>query len=462
MKVEIILLAAGQGKRMKRQLPKILLPLGGQPMLFHILSQLNRLKAHKMHIVVGYKEEWLRAQPLASAELVRQKERLGTAHAVAQAIKRVAQDNLVLIIYGDVPLVREWTLKKLIRTAQKNQAVWCIARLENPYGYGRIVRDENGRPCRIVEEKDCTIQQRSIKEANMGVLAASADFLRKGLRRILAQPPDNAQGEYLLTDLMEFAYQGGYAIDTLMTADETEFWGANDMLQLAKLERVLQNRRVAVLAQQGVYFADPSRVDILGSLRAGRNLSIGPNVIFKGQVQLGDGVRIGSHCVIKDCRIAAGTEVRDFCHIEDSRIGKNCVLGPYARVRPQSRIEDEVRIGNFVETKNVQLKAGVKVSHLTYLGDSEIGKQVNVGAGVITCNYDGVRKNHTVIKDGAFIGSNSALVAPVVIGKNAVVGAGSVINKNVQDRSLAVTRADQKEIKNYRSSAAARQKKGKS
>ena len=449
MQLEIILLAAGKGKRMQSSLPKVLLPLGGQSMLHHCLTTLQKLKPALIHLVVGHKEEQVRqsVQAMKKVNLIRQKEQLGTGHAVAQALKKIPQDSLTMVIYADVPLVRAQTLKKLLGKARSGKAVWCIADLMDPYGYGRILRDERGNACRIVEERNCTSRQRVIKEANMGALAAPAGVLQKWLKRILAQPPDDAQKEYLLTDVMQLAYQEAYPIDTLKTDDESEFWGANDMLQLAKLERVLQARRVAELARKGVYLADPARVDILGSVQAAQNVKLGPNILFIGRVRLGEGVQIDSHCVINDCSIAAGTRVRDFCHLEASRIGKNCTLGPYARVRPQSQFEDEVGIGNFVETKKAHIGRGTKVHHLTYLGDTQIGTGVNIGAGTITCNYDGMRKHLTVIKDRAFIGSNTALVAPVTIGRDAVVGAGSVINRNVSDNSLAVERSSQREIK---------------
>ena len=426
-KIEVILLAAGQGKRMKNHIPKVLLPLGGKPMLLHILDALKPLKPYKVHLVIGHGEEQVRSQNISGVEFVLQKQQLGTGHAVAAALKKLKKDSLVLVLYGDVPLIKKDTLRKLVRMTQRSDAVWCIANLDDPTGYGRILRDEEARACAIVEEKDCTKEQQAIKEANMGVMIATASFLSIGLKNLLASPLRNKQGEYLLTDLMKFGYERGQSIKTLMVEDKTEFLGANDMLQLAHLERILQYRRASMLAQQGVYFVDMHRVDVLGDLRVGKGVSIGPNVIFKGRVRLGDGVRIASHCVIEDCSIGTGTEIYDFCHLVSSRIGHNCGLGPYARIRPSSHIEDRVRIGNFVETKAVHLKADTKVSHLTYLGDSSIGEKVNIGAGTITCNYDGIKKNRTIIQDGVFIGSNTALIAPITIGKGAIVGAGSVI-----------------------------------
>lgn len=451
MKTEIILLAAGKGKRMKTSLPKVLLPLGGSPMVFHSLTTLVGVKPDRIHLVVGHGEAQL-SQAMAewkAVNLVRQPEQLGTGHAAALALKQVDKHSLALIMFADTPLVSKQTLRRLIARAQLGRAVWSVAELENPYGYGRILRDEKGCPCRIVEEKDCTPAERSIKEANMGILAASAGVLAKWLEEILAHPPTNTQREYILTDLMEYAYRDSYPIELVRSNDADEFLGANDMIQLAQLERILQKRRVEELAGQGVCFLDPLRVDIWGQVKAGRDVTIGPNVIFKGKVTLGQGVSISSHCVIEDCTIAAGTQVRDFCHLEGSRIGKNCTLGPFSRVRPQCLIEDEAHLGNFVETKKTHMGKGSKASHLTYLGNSKIGQQVNIGAGTITCNYDGVKKHLTVIKDDAFIGSNTALVAPVTIGKGATIGAGSVINKDVSDYSLAVERNKQQEIRRF-------------
>ena len=459
MKTEVILLAAGKGKRMRASLPKVLLPLGGSPMLFHSLTTLASLKPHKIHLVVGHGEaqlkEALGGWALAGWEqlnLVRQTEQLGTGHAAALALRKVAKDSLALIMFADVPLVRKQTLRRLMTRARSSKAVWSVAELEAPYGYGRIRRDEQGRPCRIVEEKDCTPKERSIKEANMGILAAPARVLLKWLEEILACPPANAQQEYLLTDLMEHAYKDSYPIELVKTNDTSEFLGANDMVQLAQLERIVQRRRREYLMNQGVCFLDPQRVDILGQVRAGQDVIIGPNVIFKGEVVLAKAVSIASHCVIDSCSIGEGTQVRDFCHLEGSRIGKNCVLGPYSRVRPQCFFEDEVHLGNFVEAKKAHIGKGSKASHLTYLGDSKIGKQVNLGAGTITCNYDGTKKHLTVIKEGAFIGSNTSLVAPVTIGKGATIGAGSVISKDVSAYSLAVSRSKQQEIKDFASS----------
>jgi len=423
-------------------------------MISHSLTTLSSLKPHRIHLVVGHGEAQLREAVAGwkKINLVRQTEQLGTGHAAMLALRKVAKGSLVLIMFADVPLVSKQTLKKLMTRARLSKAVWSVAQLEDPYGYGRVLRDENGRPCRIVEEKDCTPTERSIKEANMGILAAPARVLLKWLEEILACPPANVQREYLLTDLMEHAYKDSYPIELVKTNDSGEFLGANDMIQLAQLERIVQRRRIEKLMSRGVCFLDPQRVDILGQVRAAQDVIIGPNVIFKGEVVLGKAVNISSHCVIDNCSIAEGTQVRDFCHLEGSRIGKNCVLGPYSRVRPQCFFEDEVHLGNFVETKKAYIGRGSKASHLTYVGDSKIGKQVNLGAGTITCNYDGMKKHLTVIKEGVFVGSNTSLVAPVTIGKGATIGAGSVISKDVSAYSLAVERNKQQEIKNFPSS----------
>ena len=474
MKNEFIILAAGKGKRMATDVPKVLLPLGGEPMLFHIIKQVATIKHSNINLVIGNGSPQVKDALNESLHIpvrkITQQHQLGTGHAVAQAIRAVSNDCIVVVLYGDVPLLQKSTIVRMINAAQGlssdsssskrgkqratkansgNCAVWLTALMENPTGYGRIIRNPVGNPIAIMEEKDCNSTQRKIKEVNTGIMAAPAASMKKWLRKLMAQKPANKQQEYLLTDLMLMAHNEEHPIKTLTTKDTSEFLGANDMLQLAHLERVLQLRRVGELAKRGVYFRDPKRADICGDIKVGRNVRIGVNVILSGDIKIGNDVTIGNHCNITSSIIKDGSEVKDFCHIQDSRIGKQCTLGPYARLRPQSILEDEAMLGNFIEVKNSKMGKGSKANHLSYIGDSQIGKGVNMGAGTITCNYDGKNKHQTTIKDGAFIGSNTALVAPVTVGKNAIVGAGSVITENIPAASLAITRSPQKNIKGY-------------
>lgn len=480
MKIEFIVLAAGKGKRTKSELPKVILPLGGEPMLFSILHTLANFNNAKINLVVGKGAKQVKASVNALAgpgsklysklgkkiKYVEQKEQRGTGHAVAQAFKRISNDNnaIAVVLYGDVPLLQQDTIKRIIAATQGGEigpttakatrnieasAVWLVANLANPTGYGRIVRNALGNPRAIVEEKDCDSAQREIREINTGILAAPVPAMKKWLKTLLANPPQNNQGEYLLTDLMELACRDDHNVKVLQAKDMQEIQGANDMWQLAQLERTLQQRRVKALALQGVYFQDPARIDILGEVKVASGVRIGANVVFKGKVKLGADVVIGNNCILEDTSIAAATSVHDFCHIKDSKIGARCSVGPYVRLRPGSLLAEDAHIGNFVEIKKSKIGKGTKASHLSYIGDSIIGKNSNIGAGLITCNYDGKNKHQTVIGNDAFIGSNSSLVAPVKIGNNAIVGAGSVITKNVAKESLAVTRAPQRTLENY-------------
>lgn len=488
MNIEFIVLAAGKGKRTKTDLPKVLLPLGGEPMLFCILRTLANFKNARINLVVGKGAKEVKASVATIAgpgtklhtklgnniRYVEQKEQLGTGHAVAQAFKGLSGDGVAVVLYGDVPLLRQDTINRIITTTQggepskpngknnagKNNAgknsdgsaVWLVAHLANPTGYGRIVRSALGNPKAIIEEKDCDFAQKEIREINTGIVAASVPVMKKWLKQLLAKPPQNKQGEYLLTDLMGMACQDDYEVKVLQAKDLQEVQGANDMWQLSQLERILQQRRVKELALQGVHFQDPTRVDILGEVTVGKvgsGVSIGANVVFKGKVNIGADVVIGNNCIIEGTTIATATTIHDFCHIKDSKIGRRCSVGPYARLRVGSVLDEAAHIGNFVETKKSRIGAGAKASHLSYVGDSVIGKNTNIGAGVITCNYDGKNKHKTIIGDDTFIGSNSALVAPVKIGNNAVVGAGSVITKGVTNNSLAITRAPQRSLANY-------------
>jgi bifunctional UDP-N-acetylglucosamine pyrophosphorylase/glucosamine-1-phosphate N-acetyltransferase len=438
--LHVVVLAAGEGKRMKSALPKVLQPLAGVPMLAHVLEAARALAPARIHVVHGHGGDAVQsAFPAADLGWVLQAERLGTGHAVLQALPAVPADARVLVLYGDVPLLTPATLQRLLAAAAERPAM-LAERLADPTGYGRVLLDGEGHVAAIVEEKDASEAERRIALANTGVLAASAADLARWLGAV---GNDNAQREYYLTDVFALAAREGRAA-AVVECEPGEADGANDPLQLAALERRLQGRRVRALALgSGVRFADPARVDIRGRVLAGRDVEIDVNVVFEGTVTLGDGVRIGPFCRIRDATLAAGTVVHAHCDLEGAETTGAAVIGPYARLRPGTVLAEGVHIGNFVEAKKARLGPGSKANHLSYLGDAEIGSGVNVGAGTITCNYDGAAKHLTRIEDGAFIGSNTALVAPVTVGRDATIGAGSVIGKDAPPGELTVARARQ-------------------
>jgi bifunctional UDP-N-acetylglucosamine pyrophosphorylase/glucosamine-1-phosphate N-acetyltransferase len=438
--LHVVVLAAGEGKRMKSALPKVLQKIAGVPMLAHVIATARALGPAGIHIVYGHGGDQVRAAFAADPDLhwAEQAQQLGTGHAVQQAMPGVPDDARVLVLYGDVPLIRSETLRRLL-DAPGALAV-LAAELDNPDGYGRIVRDAEGRVAAIVEHKDADRDQRAIRIVNTGVIAADAAPIRRWLANLSNA---NAQGEYYLTDVFAMAAHEYAGAEIVIAEDAQDTEGANDPWQLAQLERAFQSRRVRALCVAGARFADPNRVDVRGDVEVGRDVEIDIDVIFEGRVVLGDGVRIGPFCRLKDVELAAGTEIRAHCDLEGARCTGAAIVGPFARLRPGTVLGDGVHIGNFVETKNATLGLGSKANHLTYLGDAVIGARVNVGAGTITCNYDGVNKSTTTIADGAFIGSNSALVAPVTIGEGATIGAGSVINKDAAAGKLTVARAKQ-------------------
>jgi bifunctional UDP-N-acetylglucosamine pyrophosphorylase/glucosamine-1-phosphate N-acetyltransferase len=438
--LHVVILAAGEGKRMRSSLPKVLHRIAGRPMLAHVIAAARALAPEGIHIVYGHGGEQVRAafadQPdLEWAEQARQ---LGTAHAVQQATPTIPDGANVLVLYGDVPLITPATLRRLL-DAPGRLAV-LAAELPDPTGYGRILRDAEGRVSAIVEHKDATSDERQVRLVNTGVIAAEATALKRWLERV---SNDNAQGEYYLTDVFREAAAEFSAAEIVIATDPIETEGANDPWQLAQLERAYQLRMARALCGEGVRFSDPARVDFRGEVTVGHDVEIDVDVIFEGRVTLGDGVRIGPFCRLKNVALAAGTEVRAHCDLEGARTEGAVTVGPFARLRPGTVLADGVHIGNFVETKNAKLGVGSKANHLAYLGDAVIGAAVNIGAGTITCNYDGVNKSTTTIGDGAFIGSNSALVAPVAIGKDATIGAGSVIGKDAPDGKLTLARAKQ-------------------
>ena len=444
MNLNVIVLAAGQGKRMHSDLPKVLHPIAGRPLLGRVVDTARSLEAAKIVVVYGHGGEQVRRafegeKDLAWAE---QKEQLGTGHAVMQALPHVDKRAEVLVLYGDVPLIRADSLRRLVQAAKGGLGV-MTAVAEDATGYGRIVRDPAGRMLRIVEQKDATEAERAIREWNTGFLAASAERLSGWLSRVRNE---NAQKEYYLTDIIGLAVADGLVVQTTQPADVWEVEGVNSKRQLAELERVHQLETAGALLDKGVTLADPARFDVRGTLECGRDVSIDVNCVFEGAVRLGDRVRIGPNCVLKNVTIEAGTEIHPFSSLEEAIVGANCRIGPYARLRPGAALSDEVHIGNFVEVKNSRVGHGAKANHLAYIGDSDVGGKSNIGAGTITCNYDGANKHRTIIEDEVFVGSNSTLVAPVRIARGSYIGAGSTISKDTPPGQLTLSRSKQVSI----------------
>ena len=440
MPLDVIVLAAGQGKRMRSDLPKVLHPIAGRPLLAHVLDAARALSPRKIIVVHGHGGEQVRAA-FAGQDIVwvLQAEQLGTGHAVRQALPQLAGDGDTLILYGDVPLVRAASLQRLADAAREGLAV-MTAEPDDPAGYGRVLRNPAGRVERIVEEKDASAAERAVREINAGLMALGAGRLRDWLAKIGNR---NAQKEYYLTDLVSLAVHDGVPVVAVKVEQASEVAGVNSKRELATLERVLQRRQARRLMDEGVTLADPARLDVRGTLQCGRDVAIDVNCVFEGRVVLGDRVRVGPNCVLRDVSIAEDSEVHAFSHLDDSQIGARCRLGPYARLRPGTTLADEVHIGNFVEVKASRLGAGSKANHLSYVGDAELGARVNVGAGTITCNYDGVAKHRTVIEDDCFIGSDATLVAPVRIARGSYIGAGSTITRDTPAGQLTVGRARQ-------------------
>lgn len=447
MALEILILAAGQGKRMRSRLPKVLHPLGGRPLLAHVIETARALGPVKIFVVHGHGAEQVReAFRSQNIEWVLQAEQRGTAHAVMQAMSRVSADADVLLLYGDVPLVRVATLKRLLQAAGDGLAL-LTADLDDPAAYGRVVRDGAGHVKRVVETRDATPEERTIREINAGFYALGARRLAAWLKRIDNR---NAQKEYYLTDLVGLAVGEGTPVTAVKAEAPSEVAGVNSKSELAQLERHYQKLVAEKLLESGVTLADPARIDVRGELVCGADVSIDVNCVFLGRVELGDDVRVGANCILRNVKVAAGTEVLPFCHLEDSAIGERCRLGPYARLRPGTELAEDVHIGNFVEVKASRLGAGAKANHLTYLGDTDVGARVNVGAGTITCNYDGVAKHRTVIEDDCFIGSDATLVAPVRIARGSYIGAGSTINEDTPPGQLTIARARQVSIPSWK------------
>lgn len=447
MNIDVVVLAAGQGTRMKSNKPKVLHGIAGKPMLQHVIDASKALDNSKCHLIVGHGSEQVKSV-INEGNLiwVQQTEQLGTGHAVQQALPGLSDESTTLILYGDVPLIKTDTLQRLLEIAQRGVVALLTVNLDDPTGYGRIVRSADGNVTAIVEHKDARPEQHKINEINTGILALPTALLKRWLPQL---SNDNAQGEYYLTDIIGMASQDGVSIDTAQPEDAEEVQGVNNRLQLAELERYYQFQQAKYLMTEGATLADPNRVDVRGNINIGRDIEIDINVVFEGRVVLGDNVSIGPNCVIKDAEIAAGAVIHANSHIDGAVIESQCNIGPYARLRPGTKMAEGAKVGNFVETKKSYIGTGSKVNHLSYIGDAEIGKNVNVGAGTITCNYDGVNKFKTELGDGVFIGSNSSLVAPVNIQAGATVGAGSTITNDISTGQLAVGRGKQRNIDNW-------------
>ena len=447
MPLEIVILAAGQGKRMRSQLPKILHPLAGRPLLAHVLAAARALAPHRIIVVHGNGAEQVRAAfPDAQVEWVLQAEQLGTGHAVQQAMPHVTPEGEVLILYADVPLVRPATLKRLVDSARGGVAV-MTAELAEPSGYGRIVRQPSGNVARIVEHKDASDDELAIREINAGFMAMSARRLAGWLARLTNR---NSQKEYYLTDVVSLAVGEGVPVRAVKVDEAWEVAGVNSKRELAELERRYQRMQAERLLADAVTLADPARIDVRGELSCGTDVAIDVNCVFEGRVTLADGVRIGPNCVLRNVAVGPATEVLAFSHLEDSEVGARCRLGPYARLRPGNSLADEVHVGNFVEIKASRIGKGSKANHLSYIGDSDVGAGVNVGAGTITCNYDGATKSRTIIEDDCFIGSDATLVAPVRIARGSYIGAGSTISKDTPPDQLTVARARQVSVPSWK------------
>ncbi|MCW8348255.1 bifunctional UDP-N-acetylglucosamine diphosphorylase/glucosamine-1-phosphate N-acetyltransferase GlmU [Vibrio sp. ZSDZ65] len=443
MKFSAVVLAAGKGTRMYSNKPKVLHTLAGKPMVKHVIDTCEGLGSQNIHLVYGHGGEMMQSElQQERVNWVLQADQLGTGHAVDQASPHFADDEKVLVLYGDVPLISEQTIENLLDAQPNGGIALLTVVLDNPMGYGRIVR-KNGPVVAIVEQKDATEEQKLIKEINTGVMVATGGDLKRWLSGL---SNDNAQGEYYLTDVIAAAHNEGRAAEAVHPANPIEVEGVNDRAQLARLERAFQSMQAQKLLEQGVMLRDPSRFDLRGQLQCGMDVEIDVNVVIEGSVSLGDNVVIGAGSVLKDCEIDDNTIVRPYSVIEGATVGEACTVGPFTRLRPGADLRNDSHVGNFVEVKNTRLGEGSKANHLTYLGDAEIGQRVNVGAGVITCNYDGANKFKTLIGDDVFVGSDAQLIAPVAIADGATVGAGATVTKDVAAGELVITRAKERRI----------------
>ena len=446
--LEVIILAAGQGTRMNSSTPKVLHQVGGRPMLSHVIETAYALLPQEVHVVIGHGGERVRRElNKASVNWVVQEQQLGTGHAVDQAMPYVAENANVVILYGDVPLVRARTLDALVKHAGEGGLALLTVLLDDPSGYGRIVRDEAGLVKRIVEEKDADEDICQIREVNSGIMVVSAKHLRNWLSRL---ENSNAQKEFYLTDVIAMAVEDGVNVEAVIVRDTEEVVGINDRVQLARVERMLQRRKAEGLMHAGVTIVDPDRIDIRGMVEAGRDVTIDVGVVLEGYVRLGNGVHIGANCVLRDVNLEEAVEVLPMSVLEKADVGAGCSIGPFARVRPGTVLGNRAKVGNFVEIKNSSIGADSKINHLSYVGDTTMGAEVNIGAGTITCNYDGANKHRTTIGDRVFIGSDTQLVAPVEIGDDATIGAGSTITRDAPPGELSISRSKQQAIRGWK------------
>ncbi len=445
--MNIVILAAGMGKRMHSSLPKVLHNLAGKSMLEHVITTARALNPEKLVVVCGHGGEMVR-QKVAASDLVcvTQQPQLGTGHAVMQAVPELDENVPTLVLYGDVPLIGGASLARLAEVAGNDKLGILTVEMDDPTGYGRIIR-EQGKIRRIVEQKDGNAEELAVREINTGIMVLPTVSLKRWLA---ALTNDNAQGEYYLTDVVAKAVAENIDIVSVQPGQFWETLGVNSKSQLAALERIYQQNAAAALLESGVGLADPARIDVRGSLRCGRDVFIDVNCVFEGDVVLADGVSVGANCVIRNCQVGENAEIRPFCHLDGATVGAGSLIGPYARLRPGADLGEEVHIGNFVEVKNSRIAAQSKANHLAYVGDSTVGSRVNIGAGAITCNYDGANKHRTVIEDDAFIGTNCELVAPVKVGSGATIGAGTTLTKDVPAGSLTVSRTRQTTINDWK------------
>jgi len=448
MTVKTIILAAGQGTRMRSSMPKVLHEIAAKPLLEHVYDTSRSINDNEIYIIYGHGGDQVQQRlNQLNATWIEQKEQRGTGHAVQQAIDYIDDNDTVLILYGDVPLLKEKTIKKLLSLVDENSLALLTVVLDDPEGYGRIVRDSSGKVRKIVEQKDADEATQAIKEGNTGILVVNGAKLKQWLARL---DSNNAQNEFYLTDIIEMAVEDGLEIKTTQPESQDEVLGVNNRIQLAYLERVFQKQQAQQMMEHGVTLTDPNRLDVRGKFSyLGRDIHVDVNVIFEGENHIADNVTIGANCVIKNAVIEEGVEIQANTIIEDARVGNGSRVGPFARLRPQAQLADHVHIGNFVEIKKSTVSSGSKINHLSYIGDSEIGSKVNIGAGTITCNYDGVNKFKTIIGDNAFIGSDSQLVAPVTIGAGATIGAGSTITRDTPENQLTLSRSRQVTISHW-------------
>ncbi len=447
--MNIVILAAGMGKRMRSQLPKVLQPIAQKPMIDHVLDKARAIEGeHRIIVVVGHAADVVKnhLKDNHDIQFALQAEQLGTGHALMQALPLCEPDKPTLVLLGDVPLIETQTLETLIKEAG-NELGLLTVKLDNPTGYGRIVRDANGAVCAIVEEKDADAEQRKINEVNTGIMVLPTNRLNEWLS---ALKNENAQGEYYLTDVIAMAVANQVTVHTAFASSAVEVEGVNSKIQLAALERAYQEKQAQRLMAEGVTLIDPRRIDVRGELICGRDVTIDVGCVFSGRVVLKDGVTVRAYCLLKDVELAQGVEVKPFCHFDGAVVGEKAILGPYTRLRPGTTLAEQTHIGNFVEIKKSVVGVGSKVNHLSYIGDTDMGAGVNIGAGTITCNYDGVNKFRTTIKDNAFIGSDTQLVAPVTVGEGATLGAGTTLTRDAPDGKLTISRARQTVIEGWK------------